>query len=178
MNTQTPNQKESFTLRHLLQEQSRDLYDAEKAYSEFLGRMIRVANDERLKEEMELIATNVMENISDLEEICAMLEISPAGIKCEAMAGLLREAKETTSEYESGSVCDAALIANAQRIAHYEIAGCGTAHAFASKLNLAQVASLFSDITSRAGAADRALTKIAKGSWMSDGVNHFAVFGN
>lgn len=163
-----------FTLSNLLQEQSRDLFDAATAYSEFLGRMIDLVEDESLTEEMRHIEANTILNIDDLTDVCEALGVPPHGIKCEAMDGLLREAKETTAEYECGAVCDAALIANAQRIAHYEIAGFGTASSFAKKSGLPKLADLYSDMAKRAGSADKALTKIAEGSWLNSGINEVA----
>ncbi len=103
-----------------------------------------------------------------------MLGINPTGVKCQAMAGLLREAQETEEEYCNGSVKDAALIANAQRIAHYEIAGFGTASAFAKKLGLDHVSDTLTEMAEQSGAIDKKFTKIATGSWLDPGVNDAA----
>jgi ferritin-like metal-binding protein YciE len=79
------------------------------------------------------------------------------------------------SEPRGPSLQDAALIANAQRIAHYEIAGFGTAHAFAKKPDLDDVASCFKEMAEQSGDIDKKLTKIATGSWLSTGINEDAV---
>ncbi|MBC7979328.1 MAG: DUF892 family protein [Armatimonadetes bacterium] len=178
MITESSTKPSSFSLRNLLQEQTRDLYDAENSYCDFLGKMMQTTTNAELAEELASIATDSRSNIADLEDICNFLEVPSEGIKCHAMAGLLREAKEITDVYECSSVKDAALIANAQRIAHYEIAGFGTAKAFAVQLKLPKVEALFSDLLVRASKADKALTKIAVGSWLTSGINNLAAAGN
>ena len=173
MSESTPKQP-PYSLLDVLKEQTRDLYDAEREYSAFLSDLTRAARDDNMREIISGIATDNMKNISDLEAVCELLGVEPTGVKCEAMAGLLREGKETTQEYESSAVRDAALIANAQRIAHYEIAGFGTARAFADQLDHSEIASLFKDTLARANSNDRALTKLATGSWLSAGINREA----
>ena len=171
----TPN---SFTLHDLLIEQSKDLYDAVREYSTFLADINRSSRDDHMREILTKIAMDTVKNISDLESVCEILEVDPGGVRCEAMAGLLREGKETTQEYDSGAVKDAALIANAQRIAHYEIAGFGTAEAFAKQLSLSSAASLFEDMLERSVSNDRALTKLATGTWLTSGINQRAAQEN
>ncbi len=86
-----------------------------------------------------------------------------------------KKQKGTEREYVNGSVKDAALIANAQRIAHYEIAGFGTARAFAKKLDLDGIAGHFNDMANQSGEIDKEFTKIATGSWLTPGVNDDAL---
>lgn len=163
-----------FTLQDLLEEQSRDLYDAETEFSKFLSVMETAANSDGLNQIVLNLRSDTLKNIADLEAVCGHLEVPPDGVKCEAMAGLLRESKGTAQDYHTGYVKDAALIANAQRIAHYEIAGFGTAKAFASILDLSGIKDLFEEMLERASANDRALTKLATGSWLSSGINSLA----
>ena len=158
-------------LRHLLEEQARDLYNAETKYAEFLTRMKLASDDKDLAEKFAHVKKGTASNIEKLRTVCDKLEVPPTGVKCEAMAGLLREAEETDRDYAHGSLKDAALIANAQRIAHYEIAGFGTACAFAKKLDLDDVADLFNEMADQSGDIDKKLTRIATGSWLSTGVN-------
>lgn len=170
--------KHSFTLRDILQEQSRDLYDAETKYLFFLSELKNAAENKDLREEIATITSGSRKNIADLESVCAHLGVEPEGVPCAAMGGLLREAKDTTREYLSGSVKDAALIADAQRIAHYEIAGFGTAKAFASQLKISHCSDLFEEMLKRAAENDRALTKLATGSWLASGINNHAAGGD
>ena len=175
MNTATLPEKKHTNLRHLLEEQARDLYNAETKYSEFLTRMKLASTDEDLTNKFEHVKEGTSKNIELLREICGELGVPPTGVKCEAMAGLLREAQETDTEYAHGSLKDAALIANAQRIAHYEIAGFGTARAYAKRLDLDSIADKFSDMAEQSGDIDKKFTKIATGSWLSTGINEDAV---
>lgn len=158
-------------LRHLLEEQLRDLYNAETRYSEFLTKAKVGSHDKDLVEKFKHIAEGTRENISKLAKACDQLGVPPTGVKCEAMAGLLREANETDHDYAHGSLKDAALIANAQRIAHYEIAGFGTARAYAKKLDLDDIADCLGEMAEQSGDIDKKLTKIATGSWLSTGIN-------
>lgn len=175
MTTATTPQKKLTNLRHLLEEQARDLYNAETKYSEFLTRMKLSSTDEDLAAKFEHVKEGTSKNIETLSSICGELGVPPNGVKCEAMAGLLREAQETDTEYAHGSLKDAALIANAQRIAHYEIAGFGTASAFAKRLDLDGIADKFGDMAGQSGEIDKKFTKIATGSWLSTGINEEAV---
>ncbi len=160
-----------FSLRNLLEEQSRDLFDAQSEYSAFLGELDQEDSDQAMQEQIREISTGTRANIADLEAICALLDVEPSGVKCEAMSGLIREGKEADQEYTTGAVRDAALIAIAQRIAHYEIAGFGTARAFADQLKKSDVKGIFDEMLSRAFNVDKALTKLATGSWLAPGIN-------
>lgn len=168
---------ESFTLIHILEEQSRDLYDAQTSFSNFLDGVGGAINSTELAGQVKDLASDTCKNIADLQAVCDLLEVPCDGVRCAAMDGLLREAKATTQEYANSAVKDAALIANVQRISHYEIAGFGTAKAFAVQLNLTMVANLFDEMLDRASDNDKALTKIAEGSWFSSGINSLAAKG-
>ncbi len=175
METATITKTAPKNLRHLLEEQARDLYNAESRYSEFLGKIKLSTNDNDLTEKFEAVKAATLKNVETIKDLCGQLNVPPTGVKCEAMAGLLREANETNEEYVHGSLKDAALIANAQRIAHYEIAGFGTAKAFAAKLNMNNIADAFEEMADKSGDIDKAFTKIATGSWLTTGVNDDAI---
>ncbi|WP_411827012.1 DUF892 family protein [Luteolibacter sp. AS25] len=175
MNTATLPKRTQKNLRHLLEEQARDLYNAETKYSEFLNKAQLSSTDEDLVSKFQHVKEGTSHNVVTLEAICNELDVPATGVKCEAMAGLLREAEETDEEYAHGSIKDAALIANAQRIAHYEIAGFGTARAFAKKLGLNSIAEKFEAMAEKSGAIDEKFTKIATGSWLSTGINDDAL---
>ncbi len=114
------------------------------------------------------------ENITELHRVCDLLEISPYGVECEAMRGLIREVHSSTNENRDTATMDAALIANSQRIIHYEIAGFGTASAFAKCINESDVSTILSKLAESAGCRDREFTKIATGGWFSSGINQEA----
>jgi ferritin-like metal-binding protein YciE len=159
------------SLQQLLQEQLRDLYDAEVQYYAKLPEMIRKATSHDLLQGLVVITEHTSDNISQSEEACHLLDTEATGITCQAMRGLIREVNETTAESGDTATIDASLIANAQRIAHYEIAGFGTARAFAKSLGKTQVVKILNDLTARAGLHDQMLTKIATGGWFTTGVN-------
>ena len=166
------------SLRELLIEQMRDLYDAELQFGGLLPDMIDKATSHDLTEALIQIAEDGRENIQQIEEVCELFSALPSGVTCEAMRGLVREAKCTTSVEGETATIDAGLIANAQRIAHYEIAGFGTARAFAQCLGESRAAQILAELTDRAGGHDKALTQIATGGWFFTGVNKEAALAD
>lgn len=163
--------KKLFGLKDLLQEQLRDLYDAEVHYGNMLGALIKTATSADLEERLRHIAIQTQENAVQLANICNLLGVPPEGVTCKAMDGLLREAKETTQDWGDSATIDAALIANAQRIVHYEIAGFGTAREFAKCLGEKETASILNEILIRSYENDKELSSIAKGKWFTSGIN-------
>jgi ferritin-like metal-binding protein YciE len=87
------------------------------------------------------------------------------------MAGLLREGDETVNEFGSGPAKDAAIIAAAQRVEHYEIAAYGTARELAGELGLGDAKKLLNETLDEESAADALLTKIATGGLFRSGLN-------
>lgn len=167
--------KSLFSLKDLLQEQMRDLYDAETNYLHALPELIRTATSPELVSRLQAISGHLKENAEYLTRICGLLGVPSTGVTCEAMKGLLREAKATTQEWGNTATIDAALIANAQRIVHYEIAGFGTARAFAGCLGEKEATQLLEAMLEQAVNNDKALTRIASGGWFTAGINVEAV---
>ena len=97
------------------------------------------------------------------EEIVEALGESPKGKKCQAMEGLVEEGEELMKEKADPSILDAGLIAAAQRVEHYEIAGYGVARTFASILEEDEAEDLLQETLDEEGAADEKLTEIAEG---------------
>jgi ferritin-like metal-binding protein YciE len=162
------------TLRDLLVEHTRDLYNAETQYRAIIPALLESATDQELRKEITDITELVDANISWLEHACTHLNVEPSGATCEAMRGLIREVRETITKYGDPYVIDAALIANAQRIAHYQIAGYGTLRQFAKVLGEDRVADIFGDLVRHAGNVDQRLSKVANGGWFARGVNQRA----
>ena len=162
------------TLKDLLIELTRDLYNAESQYRAILPSLVTSATDEELHKELEQISEQVGANISWLEHAATHLDITPGGVTCEAMRGLIRDTRDTLVKYGDPHVIDAALIANAQRIAHYEIAGYGTARQFAKVLGEDRLADIFADLARAASNVDQRLSKVANGGWFARGVNQRA----
>lgn len=140
----------------------KDLYSAETQLLEALPKMADAAHDAKLKEAFETHQRETEEHRSRLEQIFETLDYEPGGHKCEAMAGLIEEGAEVLKEDAAPEVRDAALIAAAQRVEHYEMAGYGTACAYAEKLGKYDHADLLQATLDEEGSADRKLSTIAR----------------
>jgi ferritin-like metal-binding protein YciE len=130
------------TLKELFVEQLQDLYSAETQLIKALPAMAKAAHDTSLKEGFTKHLEQTKEHAARLEKILQELDEDVKGKKCLAMEGLVKEGKETISEKASPEVKDAALIAAAQRVEHYEIAGYGTVRTFAKHLGLPEAVEL------------------------------------
>lgn len=97
-----------------------------------------------------------------LERIFKKLDVSPKGKKCKAMEGLVAEGKELMAEDADPGVMDAALIASAQRVEHYEMAGYGCVRTFARLLGYDEAADLLQKTLDEEGSADKKLTDLAE----------------
>lgn len=152
------------TMHDLLVHELRDLYSAEKQITKALPKMMKAASSEKLKEAFaeHLEVTNGQ--IERLDEIFAELEVSSRGPKCAAMEGLIEEGSELIEHKKDAdaAVFDAALIAAAQRVEHYEIAGYGSARTFAQHLGLDSVVELLQATLDEEKDTDVALTELAE----------------
>ncbi|MFH5804825.1 ferritin-like domain-containing protein [Alienimonas sp. DA493] len=149
-------------LGDLYRAQLRDLYDAEQRVAEVLPRMQEKAGDARLKHSFGDQITETQAQIARLEKAFTLLGETAKGQTCEATRGLIKEAEETLDADGEGHVLDAALIANAQRIQHYNIAGYGCLTHFAKRCGQEEASSLFAESADEAGASDRRMTQIAE----------------
>jgi ferritin-like metal-binding protein YciE len=150
------------TLQDLYVEQLRDLYNAEKQIMDALPKMERAATSSSLREDFSAHRQQTEKQIERLEQIFKNLSTSPEGEKCKAMEGIIKEGEELMSKKAEPEVLEAGLIASAQRVEHYEIAGYGTVHTWAQQLGRKEDASLLSTTLSEEKATDEKLTKVAK----------------
>ncbi len=162
-------------LEQLYYDQIRDLYSAETQLLAALPEMAAQASDADLRKAFTDHLEETKTQRARLEEICANRGISLDGEDCDAMRGLVKEAKKHLAETTPGSVRDAVLIASGNRVEHYEIAGYGVARTFARILDFDEDAKLLDESIEEEGAADKLLTKIATGGIFSTGVNEAAV---
>lgn len=162
-------------LQQLYEDQIRDLYSAETQMITALPEMISNSTDEDLRKAFTSHLEETRLQRERLVEICDDLGIDPAGEDCDAMRGLIREARKHITSTTPGDVRDAVLIASANRIEHYEIAGYGVARAFAEALGYERAVDLLNESIHEEGEADRVLTKIATGGLFSRGVNQEAI---
>jgi ferritin-like metal-binding protein YciE len=149
------------TMEDLLLGQIRDLYDAEQRLVDALPKMAETAHDPKLKSAFQEHLRQTEGHVAKLEEVFRLLHQEPEREKCEAMQGLIEEGEETINAEGDPAVKDAALIAAAQRVEHYEISGYGSARTFAERLGLEDAAGILQEILDEEGATDKKLTQIA-----------------
>jgi ferritin-like metal-binding protein YciE len=150
-------------LQELFEHQLKDLYSAESQLLNALPKMAKKATDSRLKDAFERHLEETKTQKIRLEEICKELGISPGGEKCNAMEGLIKEAEGFMSEAEDKEVMDVGLIAEAQRVEHYEISGYGTAVRFAKELGHKGIAEKLQQTLDEEYNADNKLGILAEG---------------
>lgn len=149
------------SLKTLLEHQVKDLYNAENQLIKALPRMAKKARNPRLKEAFEAHLAETREQVKRLEAIASILEIKPSGKTCKAMLGLIAEGKEVLDETGHEPVLDAALIAAAQRVEHYEISGYGTARVIAEQLGESKVVELLEQTLNEEKNADDTLSRVS-----------------
>jgi ferritin-like metal-binding protein YciE len=163
------------TLNDLFVEQLQDLYSAETQIVEALPKLTNAASAEELRDAFEQHLQETREHVKRLDQIFGQVGASPRGEKCEGMAGLIKEGEKILSKQGGDpNVVDAALIAAAQRVEHYEIAGYGTLKTLAGHLDLGDAKDLLDRTLDEEGKADKLLTKIATGGMFKTGVNERA----
>ncbi len=150
------------TLRDLLIEQLQDLYDAEHRLTRALPKMAKAASSAELKAAFTKHLDETRGQIERLAEVFEQLGEKPKKKACKAMQGLIEEGEETIKEEADPEVKDAALIAAAQRVEHYEMAGYGTVRAYARLLKESTVMKLLDQTYKEEKATDEALSKLAE----------------
>jgi ferritin-like metal-binding protein YciE len=149
------------TLHDLYVNELKDLYNAENQLLKALPRMAKKASAPELRAAFEEHLEVTRKQIERLDEVFAELGVSPKGKKCKAMEGLIEEGKEVLEEAGDPAVIDAALIACAQRVEHYEMAGYGCVRSFATLLGFEDAAALLQETLDEEGEADKKLTELA-----------------
>ena len=150
------------SLNDLFLNQIEDLYDAENRLTTALPKMAEAASSDQLKRAFDEHLVETRGHVSRLETIFGELKTEPKRETCEAMKGLIAEGREMISAKGNPEVKDAALIAAAQRVEHYEISGYGTARTFARRLGLTSAANLLQQTLNEEIEADRKLNTIAE----------------
>jgi ferritin-like metal-binding protein YciE len=150
------------SLHDLYLEQLKDLHSAESQLTKALPKMAKAANSPELKSAFTEHLAETKEQLARLDEIGEKLKKSLTGHTCAAMKGLIEEGAEWMEEDAAPEVMDAGLIAAAQRVEHYEMAGYGTVHNFAELLGEDDAAELLSETLEEEKAANDKLTTLAK----------------
>lgn len=152
------------TLKDLYIHELKDLYSAEKQLIKALPKMAKAASNQKLAEGFETHLKQTKEHASRLENILAALDQTTRGPKCKGMEGVIKEGAEVIEEEADDEVRDAALIAAAQRVEHYEIAGYGTARTYAELLGDKAGAKILQTTLDEEAETDVKLTKLAESS--------------
>jgi ferritin-like metal-binding protein YciE len=147
-------------LQELFVEEVRDIYDAEKQLVKALPKMAKAAESAELRGAFEEHLEITRAHVGRLEEVFKLLGVAARGKTCEGMKGLIEEGQEAMEEME-GTVLDAALIASAQKVEHYEIATYGTLATFAEVLGMEDAKDLLGQTLDEEKEADQKLTEIA-----------------
>jgi ferritin-like metal-binding protein YciE len=150
------------SLRDLYVDQLKDLYSAEQQLIKALPKMAKAAESEELRAAFEDHLGQTRQHAQRIETIFEKMGEKAGGKKCKAMEGLVKEGSEVMEEDMEDGIKDAALIAAAQRVEHYEIAGYGCVKAYATRLGDENAASLLEQTLQEEKQADELLNGIAE----------------
>jgi ferritin-like metal-binding protein YciE len=151
------------SMNDLFEDLVKDLYNAEKQLIKALPKVAKAASNEGLRNAIQSHLEETQEHARLLEEMCKELDMKPTGKVCKAMQGLVEEANELLADGKPSPVLDAGIIGAAQKVEHYEIAGYGTAVAFAQELGHMSAVSTLNRILQQEGDADKKLNALAEG---------------
>ena len=154
--------KDIKTMNDLFLHFVQDIYYAEQQIEKSLPDMIEKATNRELTAALKAHLEETETQIARLEQAFELLGQAPKGTGCPAIDGILEEAEEIAGEVDDKAVLDAAIIAAAQAVEHYEITRYGTLVAWANELGRADVGKLFQATLNEEKAADKKLTGIAE----------------
>ena len=149
------------SLQELFVEELRDMYDGEKRLTKALPKMEKAAGSRELKTAFAKHLGETERQITRLEQVFRAMGEKPRGKKCDGIMGIVEEGNKAIEELD-GAVLDAALIAGAQKVEHYEIASYGTLAYFAELLGQNRAKDLLGQTLEEEKAADSKLSQIAK----------------
>lgn len=152
------------TMEDLYLDQLQDLYDAEQRLAKALPKMAKAASSPELKRAFDTHLSETKGHVTRLERCFELFGKEPKAKTCDAMKGLISEGETVVNASGDDDVRDAALIAAAQRIEHYEIAGYGCLRTFAMRVGQENAAELLQETLDEEERTDRLLTEIAEAS--------------
>ena len=153
--------KDIKTMDDLLLHGLQDIYYAKQQITKALPKMIDKATNRDLSTSLKNHLEETKKQIERLENVFAKLGKQPSGTQCPAIDGLIKEADETASEIEDKSVLDAAIVANAQAVEHYEICRYGTLIAWAEALGHDEIVRFLTTNLNEERAANTKLNTVA-----------------
>lgn len=151
------------TLRDLYVEQLQDLYSAETQLVSALPKMAKAASHPQLQSAFQEHLSQTQQQVQRLEQIFQQLGVKPGGTTCKGMQGLIAEGEEMIKSKGDPAAIDAGLIAAAQRVEHYEIAGYGCVRTYAATLGDQQGMLLLQQTLDEEGLTDKKLSQLAEG---------------
>ena len=140
----------------------RDIYYAEKQIVKSLPEMIDKANNQQLKQGFQTHLRESENHVKRLEQIFQLLGKQAQGVDCPAIDGIIEEAEDVAGEVQDKTVLDAALIAAAQAVEHYEMTRYGTLIAWAKQMGRNDAATLLNQTLEEEKATDQKLTQMAE----------------
>jgi ferritin-like metal-binding protein YciE len=150
------------TVENLLQEELKDIYDAEKRMVRALPKMAKAASSSELRGAFQDHLEETKNHVSRLEQVFELFGWQAKAKTCAGMKGLVEEGDEVMQQDATPELMDAALIGAAQRVEHYEMAAYGTARALAEQVGNEAAAELLEETLNEEKAADQTLTGIAE----------------
>ena len=162
---------ETGTLHDAFLDELRDTYDAEKQIIKALPKMAKAASSPELRSAFEMHLQETRGQVARLEEVFGALGEKPRGKHCDGMAGIIEEGKSAMAEDFDDSTLDAALIASAQRVEHYEMAAYGTLVAWAKVMGHNEALNLLEETLEEEKATDAKLTELAEGGINQEAAN-------
>jgi ferritin-like metal-binding protein YciE len=149
-------------LTELFLEELSDVYSAEQQLVKALPKVAKNVTSPELREAVEHHLEQTEEHVRRLEQVFALFDVKPKAKKCEAMAGLIEETADFMEEDFDGDLKDAGIIANAQKVEHYEISAYGTLKTWAGLLNNQEAVDLLEETQNEERDTDENLTSIAE----------------
>jgi ferritin-like metal-binding protein YciE len=149
------------TMEDLFLHTLKDIYYAEKLIYRSLPKMMKQASSPELKQAFEKHRQETEGQIERLEQIFEECEVAARGVRCEAMDGIIAEAKDIMEEVEDDQVRDAGMLAAAQTVEHYEISRYGTMVAWANQLGMKNAAKLLQQTLDEEKKTDKLLSELA-----------------
>lgn len=154
--------KDIKTMDDLFVHTLRDIYYAEKQIVKNLPKMIDKATDPELRKGFEKHLVETEGHVARVEEVFRMHGVEAKAVNCPAIDGILKEADEVAGEIDDKRVLDAALVAAAQAVEHYEMTRYGTLVAWAKELGRSDCVAVLQKNLDEETATDRKLTELAE----------------
>jgi ferritin-like metal-binding protein YciE len=151
-------------LQKLFEEELKDIYWVEKALVKAISKMIKNCTSEQLSDALEKHLDETEYQVGRVEKVFSFIDTKAVAKKCESMAGLIKESEEMMASQPKGFVRDAAIIAAAQKVEHYEIASYGSLCAFAKTLGLEKAFEILNTTLEEEKGADAKLSMIGESS--------------